>query len=64
VPDEEEDEQTASPEKKHVQKEKEPPVKVSKMEQLHQALKAAIEAEDYEKAASLRDEIRKLEMRG
>jgi uncharacterized protein len=65
VPDEEEDEQSTSSEPKQKQQQKkEPPVKVTKMEQLHQALKQAIEQEDYEKAASLRDEIRKLEMRG
>jgi uncharacterized protein len=38
-----------------------PPPKMSKLEQLHQNLKEAIEKEDYEKAAHLRDEIRKLE---
>jgi bifunctional DNase/RNase len=63
VPDEEEEEQPHSPEAKP-KKPKEQQVKVSKLEQLHQALKQAIEKEDYEKAASLRDEIRKQEMRG
>jgi protein-arginine kinase activator protein McsA len=36
--------------------------KKEKLEQFHQQLKEAIEKEDYEKAAKLRDEIRKLEM--
>ncbi len=40
-----------------------PPAKMSRLEQLHQQLKEAIEKENYEKAASLRDEIRKLELR-
>ncbi len=35
---------------------------VSKLEQLQASLKEAIEKEDYEKAAKLRDEIRKLQM--
>ncbi|MEK6571491.1 MAG: bifunctional nuclease domain-containing protein [Bacteroidota bacterium] len=35
-------------------------VKMSKLEALHVQLKEAIEKEDYEKAARLRDEIRKL----
>lgn len=39
------------------------PPKMSKLEQLHQQLKEAIEKEQYEKAAQLRDEIRKLETR-
>jgi uncharacterized protein len=65
VPDEEEEEQSQSSEtKQKKQQQKEPTVKVTKLEQLHEALKQAIEKEDYEKAASLRDEIRKLEMRG
>jgi uncharacterized protein len=63
VPEEEEDEQTppARPQKSKAQ----PPTssKGSKLEQLHQQLKEAIEKENYEKAASLRDEIRKLELR-
>lgn len=43
---------------------KEQPVnKMTRLEQLHQQLKQAIEKEDYEKAASIRDEIRKLELR-
>jgi hypothetical protein len=43
---------------------KDPPAnKMTRLEQLHQELKQAIEKEDYEKAASLRDEIRRLEIR-
>lgn len=59
VPEEEEEEQ---PPVKH-QKKQGPPTKMTRLEQLHQQLKEAIEKENYEKAASLRDEIRKLEMR-
>ena len=36
--------------------------KASRLEQMHIQLKQAIEKEDYEKAASLRDEIRRLEL--
>jgi bifunctional DNase/RNase len=42
----------------------EPKAKPSQLEQLRMQLKEAIEKENYEKAASLRDQIRKLEMRG
>lgn len=37
--------------------------KMTKLEQLNSQLKEAIEKENYEKAAQLRDEIRKLELR-
>jgi uncharacterized protein len=37
--------------------------KMTRLEQLNQQLKQAIEKEEYEKAAALRDEIRKLELR-
>ncbi|MBX2991755.1 MAG: bifunctional nuclease family protein [Bacteroidetes bacterium] len=40
-----------------------PPTKMTKLEQLNLQLKEAIEKENYEKAATLRDEIRKLELR-
>jgi bifunctional DNase/RNase len=40
-----------------------PPGKMGKLEQLNTQLKQAIEKEEYEKAAALRDEIRKLELR-
>ena len=66
VPEEEDEEQhqtppaaQASPKQQHHQ----PPGKITRLEQLNQQLKEAIEKENYEKAASLRDEIRKLELR-
>lgn len=62
IPEEEEQEQPPAQKQQKVSKEQ--PVKVTKLEGLHQQLKQAIEKEDYEKAAQLRDEIRKLEMRG
>jgi uncharacterized protein len=69
VPEEEEDE-----EKKEEGKGKQPAstpkqqklppenTKATRLEEMHQQLKMAIEKEDYEKAASLRDEIRRLEI--
>jgi bifunctional DNase/RNase len=66
VPDEEEEEQqqqgTSAPQQKP--KQQQPQVKVTRFELLNQQLKEAIEKENYEKAAALRDEIRKLEQRG
>jgi hypothetical protein len=66
VPEEEEDEKEEDqvPQAKQ-QKGKQPPptTKMTKLEQLHHQLKDAVEKENYEKAAALRDEIRKLEMR-
>lgn len=62
VPEEEEDDQS-SPTREAKPKEKQATPKMSKLEQLNQQLKEAIEKENYEKAAALRDEIRKLEMR-
>ena len=62
VPEEEEDDQ-GSPTREAKPKEKQSTPKMSKLEQLNQQLKEAIEKENYEKAAALRDEIRKLEMR-
>lgn len=56
VPEEEEEEPPAKQQKK-----KKPETKVSKLEQLRLDLKDAIEQENYEKAATLRDEIRKME---
>jgi hypothetical protein len=67
VPDEEEEEQQQQGTSQQQQKPKQqqqPPVKVTRYELLHQQLKEAIEKENYEKAAALRDEIRKLEQRG
>ncbi len=65
VPEEEDEEQhqappaaQASPKQHH-----QPPGKITRLEQLNQQLKEAIEKENYEKAAALRDEIRKLELR-
>jgi bifunctional DNase/RNase len=69
VPEEEEEEekkeegkgkQVPSPPKQQ----KLPPesTKATRLEDMHQQLKVAIEKEDYEKAASLRDEIRRLEI--
>jgi bifunctional DNase/RNase len=64
VPDEEEDEETPPSEKRQTPKHDSPTSsKMTTLEQLHQQLKEAIEKENYEKAASLRDEIRKLELR-
>ncbi len=64
VPEEEESDQLTpeKPEKPEKPKQQ-PPTKMTKLEQLQQQLKEAIEKENYEKAAQLRDEIRKLEMR-
>jgi protein-arginine kinase activator protein McsA len=45
------------------QQQHQPPGKITRLEQLNQQLKEAIERENYEKAAALRDEIRKLELR-
>jgi bifunctional DNase/RNase len=62
VPEEEEDDPSGS----RAQKSKEPLGSSggSRLDQLNQQLREAIEKENYEKAAKLRDEIRKLEMRG
>ena len=67
LPEEEEEEeqpQTPAPSgKKEKAKTSSPAPKMTKLEQLNLALKEAIEKENYEKAAQLRDEIRKLELR-
>jgi bifunctional DNase/RNase len=71
VPEEEDDEQKEQKEQKDqpgavprpAQAPKEQPPKMNRLEQLHQQLKQAIEKEDYEKAATVRDEIRRLELR-
>lgn len=62
VPEEEEEDSPPS-ERSSRPKQTSPTTKMSRLEQLHQQLKEAIEKENYEKAASLRDEIRKLELR-
>lgn len=63
VPEEEEDEGLPSSSRQQKSKPSSPPTKMTKLEQLNQQLREAIEKENYEKAASLRDEIRKLELR-
>ncbi len=64
VPEEEDDDQgPPARQQKQKQQQQPPTTKQSKLEQLNQQLKEAIEKENYEKAAALRDEIRKLESR-
>jgi uncharacterized protein len=66
VPEEEEEEGRQTPPAAQVnpkQQHHQPPGKITRLEQLNQQLKEAIEKENYEKAAALRDEIRKLELR-
>jgi hypothetical protein len=63
VPEEEEEDQQRTPPLKSQQKQGAPASKASRLELLQQQLREAIEKENYEKAASLRDEIRKLESR-
>ena len=63
VPEEEDEEQAASSKQQEQKPKQQPTIKMTKLEQLHQQLKEAIDKENYEKAAALRDEIRKLEMR-
>ncbi len=66
VPEEEEEDQPPPSRQKEQQKPKgkssQAMGKKEKLEQLSLQLKEAIEKEDYEKAAKIRDEIRKLEM--
>jgi bifunctional DNase/RNase len=70
VPDEEEEEResegdaAAAPEPQKAEEEQPRPPKGSRLEQLESQLKEAIDRENYEKAAQIRDEIRKLELRG
>ena len=59
LPEEEEQKETSSP--SSPSKSKAP--KLTKLEALRAQLKEAIEREDYERAAQLRDEIRKFEQR-
>jgi len=63
VPEEEEDESLPASPSQSKSKASSPPPKMTRLEQLNQLLKEAIDKENYEKAASLRDEIRKLELR-
>lgn len=60
---EEEEEETLSTSASQSKSKASPPPKMTRLEQLNHLLKEAIEKENYEKAASLRDEIRKLELR-
>lgn len=62
IPEEEEDEGLPHARQQR-SKSASPPTKMTKLEQLNIQLKEAIEKENYEKAATLRDEIRKLELR-
>lgn len=57
VVSEDEDDSTEEPVKEEATEIKKP---ISKLEQLQSSLKEAIEKEDYERAAKLRDDIRKL----
>jgi bifunctional DNase/RNase len=63
TPDEEsEEEPPAASAKTQKSKHPSPPSKQQRLELLRQQLQEALEKENYEKAASLRDEIRKLEL--
>ena len=67
IPEDEDDDQHQAPPSAQLnpkqQQHHQPPGKITRLEQLNQQLKEAIEKENYEKAAALRDEIRKLEQR-
>ena len=66
VPEEEEpepEEEQPPPPKPQKAKPEAPAPKLSRLEQLQQQLREAIEKEQYERAAQLRDEIRRLETR-
>lgn len=69
VPEDEEEEGqqkeegAAKPQKPATPSKDPPPNKLTRLEQLNQQLKQAIEKEDYERAAALRDDIRRLETR-
>jgi hypothetical protein len=62
IPEDDEDDQLPGAKQQKPKKEV-ATVKMTKLEQLNQQLKEAIEKENYEAAARLRDEIRKLELR-
>ena len=55
--------ESPKPQKAATPQKETPPGKMTRLEQLYQQLKQAIEKEEYEKAAALRDEIRRLETR-
>lgn len=61
IPEDEDEEQ--APQAKEQKQQKTTTPKMSKLEQLHVQLKEAVEKEQYERAAQLRDEIRKLELK-
>lgn len=63
VPEEEEEEQQPPASATRPER-KQPEARVSRLDQLRQQLREAVEQENYEKAAQLRDEIRKTESRG
>jgi bifunctional DNase/RNase len=66
IPEDEDDDQHQAPSSAQLnpkQGHNQPPGKITRLEQLNLQLKEAIEKENYEKAAALRDEIRKLELR-
>ncbi len=63
VPETEEAEKMSSPGSEEQSPESAPKPKLSKLEQLEHQLKEAIAKEEYEKAARLRDEIRKMQTR-
>jgi uncharacterized protein len=71
VPEEEEEDQKKEPGKAKQSPQPAKPqrlapeaTKAARLEEMHLQLKQAIELEDYEKAAALRDEIRRLEISG
>jgi len=61
IPEDEDEEQL--PQAKPQKQQKAATPKMSKLEQLHVQLKEAVDKEQYERAAQLRDEIRKLELK-
>ncbi|MBI2618589.1 MAG: bifunctional nuclease family protein [Ignavibacteriales bacterium] len=63
VPETEEAEKMSSPGTEETSSESAPKPKLSKLEQLEHQLKEAIAKEEYEKAAKLRDEIKKIQAR-
>jgi bifunctional DNase/RNase len=66
IPEDEDEEQHQTPPVQGTPKQQHQPPpsgKSTRLEQLNQQLKEAIEKENYERAAALRDEIRKLELR-
>jgi hypothetical protein len=63
IPEEEEEEEPETPPKSKSKEPAEPPSPKNRLEQLKVQLKDAIDKENYEKAAQIRDEIQKLETR-